>query len=1169
MSKPLFRGFGQFVRPDIGLISDGFQNLSEIFESDRRSALRNVLLAPEVLDSVYGLSSLISREDLRAVSGLSKFLLPTIHQINRISEDRIRASIEETKNFFDPEFSLGGVGAPSLNQPNVILYNGAIQCEGALYRTNTIGDSLFSSPVRQTVAFSTSRASLFNTEADESDPGFFKTVKYPGSIRVRRRSHVNRIVVPQTSFITKPPVFENPSHSIRVDVDNGNTGTSVPVKLLATKNTPLRIFCRLGVGRIKFTFTDSLAPYFFGYQIQPVQQRPFSSVVDFLPVQQVTQSTGSNTFTLDLDINGTGYQNLYDLYLYLYVNPEKVLGLEFENINIKESPDRKDLGLIGFNNLEVLRVTGGSLTILPLWLKTLSNKLRILDLAASGNVWKSGPMAWFDIRNPSATPSFSHPLYTAVSYLTIPKKGPIINEDGDDWSDPLFEKYILDQPRVAGTDYRQFTNLTELYLGDRFFGLNPRLDDVFPNLRVVRWTTTQGPVIFAGLPKLRNNGTLISYDISGSGASGSIYDIGLSTDPSDPEYISKYLISSFNISGTSSVPHDITGYIANPVEDWSSWLTNTVSINISRTQTSINLQAGRWVSLSTFSGSSSLGAQFSVSSTPLKTPVLTSLNLSNSGSTGQVPSLGSSPTENTNSLTDFNLSACNNLSAIVKNGFSYLLPENFAPLRSGDTAHKLTTLSFSSFTPPYRLRQNDLQYLYNLNTFSSESSGLTGKLPTVPLAEVPAIQAKAITVRINNSNFYDIRSLSVNPGASNFSRDIRTIQANNLNTVNGGALLPDFSGTTTASVVTVNLTDSLTSTYRTDWSQAGLTSSVVKSSHPATSLSGLSITRTIQDTGGIWTESDNVFVLTGSTVFRQNVMVNDSVRATATGPEIARVLSVSGTEVVIDRDIPGTLPSPLFFTRNTVDASPWFATGLSSLSVFSARNCRLSGVIDIRAAMFRVTSLDLSRNSILEFASGGLSRIFTGDTRRVTIDLSSNSLNISSIQGVISEVHSLDLAKRFTNCVVRVGQNKLSSDDKYTNYSQTELFPVVISLGPDKVTSLVRNELFYTYQDVTETDEFGNQTTSRVITGTRTIPIPGILVGSIYYKTLTEGTQITEENPLAVKFKALTGIRVDLGFTYVSPSTGTTVISTTYSDVTTRTQSIIDAGYDPLDLVNP
>jgi hypothetical protein len=104
---------------------------------------------------------------------------------------------------------------------------------------------------------------------------------------------------------------------------------------------------------------------------------------------------------------------------------------------------------------------------------------------------------------------------------------------------------------------------------------------------------------------------------------------------------------------------------------------------------------------------------------------------------------------------------------------------------------------------------------------------------------------------------------------------------------------------------------------------------------------------------------------------------------------------------------------------------------------------------------------------------------------------------------------------------------------------------------------------------VTVTDEFGNSTTQRTIIGTTTISIPGGLIGSEYYKTKIDKIQSTSESSIATKFKNLSGIRIDLGFNYIPPRTSSVVYATQYSNLTTRYQSIIEAGYSPADLVTP
>jgi hypothetical protein len=343
----------------------------------------------------------------------------------------------------------------------------------------------------------------------------------------------------------------------------------------------------------------------------------------------------------------------------------------------------------------------------------------------------------------------------------------------------------------------------------------------------------------------------------------------------------------------------------------------------------------------------------------------------------------------------------------------------------------------------------------------------------------------------------------------------------------------------------------------------------------ATEITGLSISRTIQSgLGAAWHPNDDIYTLTGGSGFRQRVLVNDSVRESATGVELARVMSVSDTGVTIDRDIPGTLPGTLFFTRNTTPIDNWFGAGFIDTERVRLSNCRLSGTLNIRSGMFKVSdqeisAFDVSENLLTEYTVGGLSRIFSGNARRVTVSLSRNQFSVNTIREIINEIYDIDQLRIFNNCRVLLASNKLDANSRYVNYPQSELFPTTIRQNPDLVTNLFRNEQFNIFNDVTVTDQFGNTTIQRVIVGTITVSIPGLLVGTLYYKTRTDKIQSVNENPIAAKFKNLSGIRIDLGFNYTSPSTSPVVYDTVYSNLTTRNQSIIDAGYNPADLVNP
>lgn len=1187
MSESLFPGFGQFSRPDIGLASDSFANLSEIFESDKRDALRNIQIQPEILDSLYGLYAEISREDLRAASGLNRLLLPSLHQLSEVFLDRIPTRLYIDKEFYNPEYPLGGGGgSPLVKSPNVVLFNGSVQCESASYRQNVIdpSGSIFGAALKQNVAMSTSRASLFNAEADTANPGYFKSARYAGNIRVRRRSHVNRVFLPKTSFLAKPAVLESPTHTITLNLDNGNTGTSEPVKLLATKNTPLRVYCRMATGSIKLTFTQATTNtdrYFYGLQIQPAQQRPNTTPVEFLPVTSEIPAEGVTEFTVNIDITTTGFQNLYDLYLYLYVNPEKIEGIEFSGIDLREFPDQKDLGLIGFNNLENFKVSGGSLTILPLWLKTLGTKLRTIDLSGSGDRWRNGPMGWFDVRNSSATTTNitgvssianKTPLYTAVSYLTVPQTGVFLNEDGDDWSDDKFEKYLLNQSRTANTDYRVFSALETLKLGDRFYGRSPRFDDVFPGLRTLDWSNNREDrlyrFLFNNLPKIANNNKLISYNIYGSGAAGNITDVGTSTNVADAGHISKYKMGYFNIGGRHGQTHSISGFINNPGDgsDWSVWGDTTTFIDINRTDVSINLQSMEWKQLLQLNAGFSGGVKFdttitSLGTSVLKTPNLVALNLYGSSTDGPMPSLGA--VSDTSAMVTINIGACNGIDPVTDNTIPYLLPINFAPNRGSGNGHKLKNFYVHYYNNAHYLRSNDLQYLYDLELFYCIESRLTGKFPTFPLKEFKETETKSITLEINRSDFYDLSSLSITPTNDYFARDIRTINAWNMNVNGGGAILPDFEGSSGTNVTYIDLNGSLPSTYRSDWATVSLRGACIQDTDPATTVSGLSVSAITPSSS-----SDTIYKLTGGSDMKKKVQVNDEIQVVSGGPVVAKVLSVKDTEVIISNDITSSFSS-LVFSRKTVDISGWFATGFVQLKQFRAKNCKLSGKLNISSGFNKVvdtsySAVDLSTNIISEYETGSLSKIFSGNTRKITIDLSNNNLPPLEIAKIIEEVSNLNATTNFNNCLVKLAGNKLSTAGIYSNYTQQEIFPTGIASGPDILTSLNRIEQFSVYEEIEVADDFGNITTTYTQVSTQNRQVPGAFVSGGYYKTKRDTTQVTTESELAVKFKNLNKIKIDLGFTYTSPSSGTSIVSTSYENETTRNGSITESGLTAL-----
>jgi len=1192
-----FLGFGQLIRPDIGLIADGVQNLAEIYTSDQPDALRNIRLNPEILDIIYRLSNTISREDLRAVSGLSSLLLPTLDLQDETFE-RINEILYIEERYVNSARPIGIDSNPSLRGdlvkvPNVIMYNGSIQCQGVQYRTKVLGEtSLYSNGENKLTSVSTSRASLFNSEQygeNESNTGYFKSASYPSLIRVRRRSHVNRITINKSTFIPRAPVKENPSHEILCYVDNGNTGTSQPLKLLSTKNSPLRIPCRMASGRIRFTFTET-GIFFFGYQVQPLQSRVVGEQPQFLPLTPISQTVASNTFTLNIDITKTGYQNSYDLYLYLYLNPEKIRSIEFTGINISEFVDGKDIGLVGFNNLTSLILKNTSIKILPIWLKTLNTKLQILDISSDGDTYRTGLLKYFDYRNASESPSTSTPLYTAVSYLSLPKKGAIINEGGNDWNDEIFEKYItsqvptttsIDDPsivdRVPSTDFRVFGAMRTLNIGDRMLGRNPRLDDVFPGLTSLLWRGYLNRRIWpiSGTPpKINNHGGVIeSYNIHISGASGNITDIGTSQDISDnvvngPTHISKYKIDAIDVGGDYDYGRmNISGNIATSnFSEWVTWFSQTKSIDISWSYVSISLQPTGfvWQNLQGLSTEYSGGITFTPAtgtiSDPIKAPRISSLNVYGTSSTGPIPSLGTDPAQHTASITSVQFGGTNTMSTVSENGYAYILPSNFAPDRPS-SPHKLTSFAINDTSRVGRFRANDFKYLYELNNLNLERSpGLWGKFPIFPTRKNPETETKDISINIREGcRFYDLSTLDITPSNRYIARDLVFLTAWNQNIARGGCKLPSLEGlggTDATKIKYIHLNNCLVSKYPSNWIGTDKPpESYVFDTDIYSSVAGITPGRQIND-------DDAIYFMTGVSDFNKRVLVNDSVHFSTTGEELARVVSVESSTIYLDRDIPGSSSGTYYFKRHTQPIDNWFQAGFTDIERIRLANCRLSGSINIRSGFSKITDdsypcFDLSNNCLTGYTAG-FDKIFSGSNRKMTLDLSYNNFSSSVIRDMLSDLLAIEAQRKFTNVEVRLNNTKLSDSNTYVNYTQEELFPTTIQASSNQTISLTRVEKVKIYSITKTTDASGNETVNIIVTGAKDITVPGAFISSSngYFQTQTNGRQQIVENELGVKLKDNRHWRFNLGFTYQSPNTSPTVTSTTYSDPTTREESL-------------
>jgi hypothetical protein len=726
-----------------------------------------------------------------------------------------------------------------------------------------------------------------------------------------------------------------------------------------------------------------------------------------------------------------------------------------------------------------------------------------------------------------------------------------------------------------------------LNLGDRFLGVNPRLDDVFPGLTELLWRGYVGRGIWpiSGTPpKINNNGNVFSsYNIHTSGVSGNITDIGTSITIGDntingPTHISKYKIDAIDVAGEYDYGRqNISGSIATSnFSEWATWFTQTKSINISWSYVSIGLQPTGyvWQNLQGLGTEYSGGIVFTPAvgtvADPIKAPNITGLSVYGTSSTGPIPSLGTDPTQHTAAITYVQFGGTETISTVSENGYPYILPSNFAPDRPS-SPHRLTTFAINDTSRVGRFRANDFKYLYELNRLDlRRSPGLWGKFPIFPTRKNPETQTKNISIDIaEGCRFSDLSTLDITPSNRYIARDLISLDAWNQNIARGGCKLPSLEGiggVDATRVEYIHLGNSLTSTYPSSWTGTNKSpGSYIFDTDIYSSVSGITPGRQINS-------DDVIYFMTGATDFDRKVLVNDSIHSSTTGAELARVVSVESNTIYLDRDIPGSSSGTYFFKRNTQSINTWFQNGFTNLLRLRLNGCRLSGSINIRSGFDKIVddnylALDLSNNCITGYTAG-FNRIFSGGNRKITIDLSYNNFATGVVRNMLNELLNIEAQRVFTNVEIRLNNTKLSASDTYINYSQEELFPTTIQSASNQTISLTRTERVKIYSEVTTTDASGTTTTTKVVTGSKDITVPGAFISSLngYYKTQTNGRQQIVENSLGVRLKGNRNWRILLGFTYQSPDTSPTVTGTTYSNPTTREASLAELGYTLADL---
>lgn len=585
-------------RPDIGLVDN--YDLSEIYDRDERFALSNLFLDPDGLDQIYKLSAGgVTAEDIRTVGGLDK---PVIHSL-AISEETLSSVSFDLSRRVTTDKSIGDPGLHSYDSAsrsdNIIVFHGGIAANKIEY------DFLDETGQRKSTTVSTSRESLFSSESNTA--GEYTSASYTGLFRIRRRSHVNEIRLNPNLLSPKSEVItESPTHLLTIPVYmstalNPEPASPTLLKSYVTKNSPIilpvRISDRGTVTISRNTATSNSPAFVYGWELklESTGQIVRSAAID---------SAARRDITITINVAGTVGNNTNCL-LYIYLDPSAVTKLSLRGMGMQEVAG-KDLGLVGFNNLEELDLSSNRLSTIPVWVKTLDNKLKVLNI--SGNsYWNDGIISYFDWQEPptgvagassNGSGTFTKTLVQVMSYSGFSNSGAISGYDGEystvaDTSGNLY-KDLRKTGAVtvdAANGFRTFNLVQELNLGATIKVVNPDFSKIFPSLKslVIDSSGQEPQVVFGLIPKLRNNNQQMSINLrrQGNGA-GSLRYLGdnISYDTADTndakaQFIGQFKFTNFNIfsDGEPSISNSWFGGICTTDADITSGALSGATVN--------------------------------------------------------------------------------------------------------------------------------------------------------------------------------------------------------------------------------------------------------------------------------------------------------------------------------------------------------------------------------------------------------------------------------------------------------------------------------------------------------------------------------------------------------------------------------------------------------------
>jgi hypothetical protein len=1054
-------------RSDVGLV-DRF-DLSEIYVQDSRFALSNMLLDPNGLDQIFGLSSDgLTREDIRTSGGLDR---PVIHSL-AISDVVLDGVNEDLSQQITVDKSVGEPNKHSFGNTsesdNLIIFSGGIAANKIEYNFFDENGEV------RTTTVPTSRESLFDSVKNSS--GDFTEAVYQGLFRTRRRSHINQIRLDKSLLVEKGIIIESPTDFIKLPIymrttDNPNPNPTL-ISMYATKNSPVVLPVRIN-SSAKISFSRNSAnssspPFVFGWEI-----RRFSD--GKIATGQNIDSSGA-VFTVNIDINVVGTIAAgTDCLLYVYLDPDAVTKVNLSGIGLKEFLGGQDIGLIGFNNLEELDISNNKLSTVPVWLKTLYSKLKVLNLQ-DNEFYTNGIISFFDYQDltsssisgaDTSTPPPNICISQVLGYSGWKPDGNRITEyigsfsTVQDISGKLYKDLRLNSieneplPTVnLQNGFRPFAKLTDLNLGSTIRVVNPDFSKIFPglqNLTIDRTRPTSAENYWGLIPKLNNNEGLMSIKIDGheGQVGGSIKYLGdtLQWDSSGvgwnadkaKQFIGQFNIKYFdisrrtaaglgftggictssgevpnlNIDGTPRYHHITSGDVS---EAWSGWAASLEELRIWINDIAFNITAVAWNNLRivNISFCGSVGARNKVFyNSNIGAGVQTATDGINARDLRNIEAWSSGwygrvfSIENAPRIFRMQLGACDWIGYDGEEGRQYLLPTNFVkPIILTDSS----VLEILSFELILNSAGKDLELrstdLQNLPKLRALYFNDSFITGVFPPVSNSSLSTGVIfDCWLRNCRFRDLSNL----GTSINSR-VGFIFASNQGTGVGGSLLPIFAplGSNT-SLRYVNFSNSLNSNYPSNWNivdDRGFVITSVVSGQPA---------ETVTPAGVLWTSrnNNNTSDANSSKLYHNSLGTFFPLAQIMVGDEVIQNQQVIGLVTQIDRNHSfiylntsvSITAQSLTFRRRGQNISNYFNNHFSLSQVY-LDNCRLVGNIPRFEGCTNLTIVALNNNLLSGYVTGTFENI-TGVTTGRNTTPALNNFNANNNAFTVSAIRTM------------------------------------------------------------------------------------------------------------------------------------------------------------------